>query len=74
MSRYTPNCPKTHPPYQTPCWIHTRDGEEYEAELIHLNPRYHTRMKDCDVWKLTGFKKKYLENDNVVEWRLALDI
>jgi hypothetical protein len=43
------NSPKTHPPYQTPCWIKTRDGEEYEAELIQ-------------------------ENDNVVEWRLAIDI
>jgi hypothetical protein len=67
------NSPKTHPPYQTPCWIKTRDGEEYEAELIHLNPKYHTHANP-DVWKLKGFKKKYLENDNVVEWRLAIDI
>lgn len=54
---WIPNRPETHPPYQTPCWIHTRDGEEYEAELIHLNPRYHTHANP-DVWKLTGVQEE----------------
>jgi hypothetical protein len=66
------NSPKTHPPYHADCYIHTRDGAEYEAELIHLNPRYHTRLKGCDGWKIHGFKKKYLEDNEVVEWCLPL--
>ena len=56
------NSPKTHPPYQTPCWIHTRDGKEYQAKL-----------NDNGRWKVYG-KRKYVENNDVVEWRLALDI
>ena len=72
MSIYRLNRSETHPPYQTPCLVHTQSGEEYEAELIHLNPRYHTHVNP-DVWKVRG-KKKYLEYDEVVEWRLAIDI
>lgn len=68
------NSPSTHPPMQTPCWIHTRDGQELQAELIHLNPKYHTYVKNCYRWKVLGEKKKYLEDTEVVEWRLAIDI
>lgn len=57
-----------HPPYQTPCKIRTRDGEEYEAMLIHLNENYHTRVKDKDVWTVKNHKS--IKDDDVVEWKL----
>ena len=72
---WTANSPKQHPPYQTECIIRTRDGQELEAMLIHLNPKYHTRVKDCNKWKVLNVKKKmYLDDDEVVEWRYAIDI
>ena len=48
--------------------IRTRDGEEYEAMLIHLNENYHTRVKDKDVWTVKNHKS--IKDDNVVEWKL----
>ena len=72
MTTWRANSPKTRPPYQTPCLIRTRDGNEYRAELIHLNPKYHKMVKSLDKWRLG--KHKYMDNDEVVEWRYDLDI
>lgn len=66
------NSPTTHPPYQTECIIRTRDGEEHPAMLIHLNPRYHKKVRSLDKWRLG--KHKYVEDEQVVEWRFDIDI
>lgn len=63
------NSPVWHPAYQVPCLIRTRDGRELRAMLIHLNPKYHTKVKNCDKWKVLGDKKEYIEDDNIVEWK-----
>lgn len=62
------NSPVWHPPYQMPCMIRTRDGEETVAELIKLNPKYHNKVKDKEIWRVK--KHVYIKDDNVVEWKL----
>lgn len=59
------------PPYQTPCIIKTKDGE-FKAQLIHLNPKYHTRAGNPDKWRIG--KHNFVEVSEVLEWRLDLDI
>lgn len=65
-NRWHANSPVWHPPYQTMCQIHTRDGRELEAQLIHLNPQYHQKVNP-DVWRVE--KHNYIDDDDVVEWR-----
>ena len=72
MTTWRANSPKTRPPYQTPCLIRTRDGNEYRAELIHLNLKYHKTVTELDKWRVA--KHKYIDNADVVEWRYDLDI
>lgn len=45
---------KKRPPFNKVCRIRTKDGEEYEAKLIHLNPRYHRKAEDLNVWRREG--------------------
>lgn len=59
------------PPYQRPCRITTADGGEYEAKLIHLNPRYHTHAMDPDLWRREGDiprRDRYISPDKVTKW------
>lgn len=62
------NSPVGHPPYQVPCMIRTRYGEEIVAELIKLNPKYHSKVKDKEIWHVA--KHVYIKDDDVVEWKL----
>lgn len=68
------NSPATHPPCQVPCIIRTRDGQEHEAMLIHLNEQYHGRISKDKLYKWRLGKHKFIEDDEVVEWRYAIDI
>lgn len=59
------------PPYNRECVIRTEDGAEYRAKLIRLNPRYHTRVKDLDVWRREGDipkKERYIQPGKVIGW------
>lgn len=68
------NSPATHPPCQTPCIIRTRDGQEHEAMLIHLNDRYHGKIPKDKLYTWRLGKHNFVEDDEVVEWRYAIDI
>lgn len=54
------------PPYQKPCRITTKDGEEYTAELYHMNEKYHTRVKDLDRWRVA--KHHWIKASEVTAW------
>ena len=74
MTTWRANSPKTRPPYQTPCLIRTRDGNEYRAELIHLNDKYHSRVPKDKLYKWRLGKHNFIEDNEVVEWRYDIDI
>ena len=63
---------KKRPPFGKVCRIWTKDGGEYEAKLIHLNPRYHRKAEDLDVWRREGDiprKQRYIRPAEVVGWK-----
>lgn len=68
------NSPAKRPPCQVPCMIRTRDGREHEAMLIHLNGQYHGKIPKDKLYKWRLGKHNFVEDDEVVEWRLAIDI
>lgn len=56
--------------YQTVYTIKTKDGHEYKAKLIHLNPRYCRKAKCLDVWRREDDvpkKERYIKSDDVIE-------
>ena len=68
------NSPTGHPPCQTPCVVRTRDGRELRAQLIHLNENYHGKIPKDKLYKWRLGKHSFVEDDEVVEWRYAIDI
>lgn len=68
------NSPTGHPPCQTPCVVRTRDGRELRAQLIHLNENYHGKIPKDKLYKWRLGKHNFVEDDEVVEWRYAIDI
>lgn len=54
------------PPYQKPCRIRTKGGEEFTAELYHMNGKYHTRMKELDRWRVA--KHHWIKASEVTAW------
>ena len=59
------------PKYHKPCRIWTVSGDEYEATLIHLNPRYHTKAGELDVWRREDSvpkKQRYIQLKDVTVW------
>lgn len=38
------------PKYNKLCKIRTKNGEEFTARLIHLNPQFHRKAECLDVW------------------------
>lgn len=61
------NSPVWHPTYQRRCLVRTNDGKVIEAQLIHLNPQYHQKVENLDVWRIR--KHKYIKDSDVAEWR-----
>lgn len=57
------------PPCNKPCKIRTKNGEEFTARLIHLNPQFHRKVECLDVWIIKGHKS--INADDVVEWTLT---
>lgn len=56
--------------YQHPYKIRLKNGTECTAMLIHLNPKYHTRMQKHAVWKRLDDvprKQKYVPVNDVVK-------
>lgn len=70
MSGWNANSPKTHPPCHVPCRIRTRNGQELDATLIHLNGQYHTRVPEAERYKWRLRKHNFVEDDQVVEWMM----
>ena len=68
------NSATTQAPCQTPCVIRTRDGRELKATLIHLNEQYHGKIPKDKLYKWRIGKHNFIEQDDVVEWRLDLDL
>ena len=64
------------PPHQKPCLIRLQDGTEYIATLQHLNPRYHTYVKELDRWRRVDEvpkKQRWIDCDKVVYWEVLPD-
>ena len=69
MNEWNANSPETHPPCQVPCIIRTKDGRELEAQLVHLNGEYHSRITKAKLYKWRLGKHNFIEDNEVKEWR-----